>query len=162
MHPADKLSASELDFLPALMRADRDTAKPKVRPPQQPKHEGNRADSSADHSQISFSCSAPLLQLLRRALDRFTNANIGGAAAKISTHRFFNVRVGWFRSSFQQRDRAHNLSALTVAALHYVFVYPGILHRTTDRILSDAFNGNDRPITNQRHRHDARACSDAG
>src|SRR5882762_9618292 len=153
MHPADKLSASELDFLPALMRADRDTAKPKVRPPQQPKHEGNRADSSADHSQISFSCSVPLLQLLRRALDRFTNANIGGAAAKISTHRLLNIHVRRLRYIFQQRDGAHNLSALTIPALHYVLFYPGFLHCATDRILSDAFNCNDRPITNHRYRH---------
>src|SRR5258708_4135601 len=123
------------------MRADRGTAKPTSRQRQPLIHAGNRAYSSADHSHISFSCPAPFLQLLRRALDRFTNANIGGAAAKISTHRFFNVGVGWFRSSFQQRDRAHDLSALTVAALHYVFFHPGILHRTTDGILSDAFNG---------------------
>src|SRR2546430_15984493 len=90
-----------------------------------------------------------LSHLFRRALDGFTNSHIGGEAAKISTHRFFNVLVRWFRGLFQQRDRAHDLSALTVAALDHIFFYPGMLHRPAHRILRYPFNRSDPPITHQ-------------
>src|SRR6266704_773592 len=90
-----------------------------------------------------------LRNLGRRALDRFTNSDIGSAPAKISAHRFFNVSVRRFWRSFQQRDGAHNLAALTVAALDDVFFHPGVLHRATYWILLHTFNRGYLPITNQ-------------
>src|ERR1700730_4967406 len=59
----------------------------------------------------------PLRQLLSRTLDGFTNAHVGRASAKISTHRFFNICVGWFCRGFQQCDGAHDLSTLTITTL---------------------------------------------
>src|SRR2546430_11403370 len=89
-----------------------------------------------------------LSHLFRRALDGFTNSHIGGAAAKIPTHRFFDVRIRWFRGLFQQSDRAHDLSALTIAALDHVFFDPRSLHCPSNRILAHAFDRSYLSIAN--------------
>src|SRR6202040_4445547 len=104
----------------------------------------------------------PLLQLPGCALDGLTNAKVGSAAADVSAHRFLDVRVGGFRSRLQQRYCAHDLSALTIPALHDILFHPGVLHRSTHMIISYPFNGNDRTVPDQRYGHDTRACSDAG
>src|SRR5260370_22294315 len=98
-----------------------------------------------------------LFQLLRRALDGLTNPHIDCASAYISTHRFFYICVSRFRRRFQQRDGAHDLSTLTITTLNDIFFHPSFLHRSTYWICADAFNRYDRPISNQRDRHYARA-----
>ena len=51
----------------------------------------------------------------------------------------------------EQRDRAHDLPALTVAALHDVLVHPGVLHGATHRILADGLDGHDRSLADERY-----------
>src|SRR4030095_4523362 len=123
-------------FLPARMWGNPSTAKQVVRLRRPSRRTGNFAGSDPNHSSFRMLFAWPTsLQLLRRALDGFTYSHVRRAATKISAHRFFNVLVRGFRRGFQQRDRAHDLSALTVTALNYVFFYPGILHYTAHWIL---------------------------
>src|SRR6185503_713083 len=93
-----------------------------------------------------------LSDLFRRAFDGLANAHVGGAATKISAHRFFNVCVRRFRRSFEQRHRAHDLSALAVTALDHVFGDPRLLDRTAHRVLPHAFNRSYLPIANEGNR----------
>src|SRR5258708_18136245 len=101
------------------------------------------------------------LHLLRSALDRFTESHIGGAAAEVATHRFLDVRVAGPRNGFEQGDRAHDLPALAITALHNVLVDPGLLHGPADGILGEALDGDDGSIADQRHRHEAGATGHA-
>src|SRR5437773_8011126 len=146
------------------MRADRSTSTPINRRQPQQKHAESFAGSDTDPFQLCvlIAWSAPLLKLLRRALDGFTNPHIGSATTKVSTHGFLNIRLSRFRCGLQQRNGTHNLSALTIAALHYIVFDPGILHHAANAILSYAFDRNDWTVANQRHRDDARACCYAG
>src|SRR5688572_16075932 len=133
------------------------TAKQAIRPRRLSRRTRSFAGSDPNHSFFRMLlASSASLQLLRRALDGFTYSHVRRAAAKISAHRFFNVLVCWFRRCFQQRNRAHDLSALTVTALNYVFFDPSVLHYAAHRILSHRFNGSDLPIANQCNRNDAR------
>jgi hypothetical protein len=47
---------------------------------------------------------------------------------------------------FKQRDRSHDLSALAVTTLHDVMLNPGILHGSSDSVLTDAFDCDYRSI----------------
>src|SRR5260370_8603227 len=67
-------------------------------------------------------------QLARRVVDRRADTDIGGAAAEIARHRQVDVMVGRFANRLQERDRADDLSRLTVAALGHVARDPGALH----------------------------------
>src|SRR4029077_4955603 len=61
------------------------------------------------------------------AMNRFANARIGAAAAKISCHRLVDVviRGPWLFE--QQHSRAHQLSRLAVPALRHIFGNPSSL-----------------------------------
>src|SRR5260370_11997021 len=93
--------------------------------------------------------------LPRCALDRFTDPHVRGAAAEVAAHRLLDLLVVRPGSGLEQRDRAHDLTALAVAALHDVFVDPGLLHGAAGGVLGDALDGDDGPIADQRHRHQA-------
>src|SRR5260370_24326325 len=95
------------------------------------------------------------LHLLRSALDRFTDPHIGGAAAEVAAHRFLDVRVARPRNGFEQRDRAHDLPALAITALHNVLVDPGFLDGPADGILVAALAGDDSSLADERHPHEA-------
>src|SRR5687767_13053447 len=171
MHPVDKLSPAAPVFPPARMPENPDRAKPATRRQRPSRRTRNFVGSDANHLSFSWllallgllaECGTRILRvisragrpchssnLLRRGLDRFPNPHVRRAATKIAPHRFFNVLVRRFRRRFQQRNRAHYLSALAVATLDDVFLNPGILHNATHRILSDRFNGSYLPIANQ-------------
>src|SRR5207302_11229967 len=92
-------------------------------------------------------------------LDRFTNALISAAAADIALHRRINVGIGRLRIFFEQRGGAHDLSALTVAALRDVRLPPrllqgmrGALAKTFNRYDILAANGFHRPLATARGR----------
>src|SRR5712671_2515100 len=102
-------------------------------------------------------CSFPLFQLFGRASDRPANAHIGGAAAQVSAHRLFDIRVRRVGLGLQQRDRAHDLPALAVAALDDIPLHPGALYRPAHGIPADAFDGYDRTVADRRYGENARA-----
>src|SRR5271165_1951926 len=60
-------------------------------------------------------------------VDRGTDADIGGTATEIAVERQIDVMVGWLPDLLEQRDRAHHLAGLAVAALRDVARYPGAL-----------------------------------
>src|SRR6266852_1191080 len=93
----------------------------------------------------------PSLQWARSRLDRLANTYIGGATAKISAHRFLYIRVRGFRRGFQQRDRAHNLSALAVPALHNVKRDPHVLHGAANRVFRHRFKRDDWTLADERN-----------
>src|SRR5579872_1832988 len=101
-----------------------------------------------------------LRQLLCSSLDRFADANIGAAAANVSAHRFLDVLVGGFPAALEQRYSAHDLTALAVAALHNVLSHPDVLNHAAHAIFSDALDGHNRTIADQRNRNHARASRD--
>src|SRR5260370_11507128 len=87
----------------------------------------------------------------RRVLDGGADANIGGTTTDVAVHREIDVAITGLRDSAQQRDRAHHLPGLTVAALRDVAGCPCALHRfglaprhTLDRRHISAANGGNR------------------
>src|SRR5215470_17880447 len=86
-----------------------------------------------------------LPQLLRSGLDRFANANVGAAAADVPTHRLLDIGIRRFRRLLEQGDRAHDLSALTIPALHDVLVNPCLLYCATYAVVFEALDGDDGP-----------------
>src|SRR5688572_18773637 len=126
MRPADRPSPAAPAFPPVRMPESPDRAKPTVHRQRPSRRTRNFFGSAADH--LSFSwllASSASLQLLRRALNGFANSHVRRAAAEIAAHRFFNILVCGFGRRLQQRNRAHDLSALAVATLDDVFFHPG-------------------------------------
>src|SRR5437879_13703100 len=64
----------------------------------------------------------------RRVFDAGADANIGGTTTDVAIHGEIDVAVAGLRDSAQQRDRAHHLPRLTVAALRDVAGRPRALH----------------------------------
>jgi hypothetical protein len=83
-----------------------------------------------------------IIDLLRPALGGFVDgsadAHIGGAAAEVARHRVVDVGIGRLAVLAEQRDGAHDLAGLAVAALHDVELAPGFLHHLADAIGIDA------------------------
>ena len=86
----------------------------------------------------------------RRGMDRLADAHIGGAAAEVAAHGEVDVTVGRPLVRLQQRDRAHDLARLAVAALRHVARDPGALHghRFT---AGDALDGGDLAVAQLGH-----------
>src|SRR5256885_12181688 len=61
-------------------------------------------------------------------LDGGANANVGGAATDVAVHGEIDVAVARLRCLAQQRDGAHHLPGLAVAALRDITGRPGTLH----------------------------------
>src|SRR5207302_11340256 len=64
-------------------------------------------------------------------VDRLSNLRIGAAATDVACHRLVDVFVARSWLFAEQDGRADQLSGLTVAALRYVFGYPGALQGVT-------------------------------
>src|SRR6185503_19123838 len=62
-------------------------------------------------------------------LDRGAHPDIGAAAADVARHRLIDIRITRVLVARQQRGRAHQLAALTVAALRHVVGDPRLLQR---------------------------------
>src|SRR5258706_15222163 len=99
-------------------------------------------------------------QLPRGALDRLADAHVRPAAAEIASHRFLDVLVGGLAVPLEQRDHAHDLSALAVAALHHVLIDPRILYDAPDGIPGDALDRHGVSIADERDRDEARPRGD--
>src|ERR1700712_967815 len=87
----------------------------------------DRLVSSEREAMRSVIISASLCVRLRGKLDRFANAYIGPAAADIPAHGVINIGIRGIRITGKQRRRRHDLSGLTVAALHNFMFKPGLL-----------------------------------
>src|SRR6185503_5705831 len=85
-------------------------------------------------------------QLFGSPLDGFADSYVRRTAAEIAAHRLFNVCFGWFAGLFKQRHRAHDLTTLAITALDHVFFDPGIWHRASDWIRSDALDRGYLPV----------------
>ena len=68
------------------------------------------------------------LQCASSVVDRGTDAHICRTATEIAVQREIDVVVGWFADLLEQRDRAHHLARLAVAALRDIARDPGALH----------------------------------
>src|SRR3990167_566992 len=86
----------------------------------------------------------PILHLLRRRLGVMhmdfsgcnlvngpANSRIHATAADVAGHRQDDIPVARRWMFFQQSHGCQNLTGLTVAALRYLFVDPGLLHRAS-------------------------------
>src|SRR5439155_3334454 len=69
------------------------------------------------------------------------DARVGSAAANIG-HRVVDILVARIRILIEQRCRGHDLSRLAIAALRYVELCPGLLHRMRAR-RRKSFDGDD-------------------
>src|SRR5712671_6983117 len=90
----------------------------------------------------------------RRIVDGGADADIGGATTDVAVHGEIDVAIAGLRDSVQQRDRAHHLPRLTIAALRDVAGCPRALHgfglaprHTLDRRHVSAANGGNRQRT---------------
>ena len=61
-------------------------------------------------------------------VDRGANADIGGAAADIAVHGAVDIASVGVGLLPQQRDRAHDLAGLAIAALRHVERDPCLVH----------------------------------
>jgi hypothetical protein len=78
-------------------------------------------------------------------------AHVGTAATDISGHCRIDVRVIRGRVSRQQRGSRHDLSGLTVSALHHFKIEPGLLDLGPRDGLSDTLDRRDGSISNGSH-----------
>src|SRR5262245_3772115 len=70
-----------------------------------------------------------LSNLGSRLLDGGANADVGHATAQVAGHDGIDVLIGRGRKVVEERHRLHDLARLAVAALGYLKVGPGPLHR---------------------------------
>jgi hypothetical protein len=90
------------------------------------------------------------------AFDRGANSRIGAAAADIARQRLINVGIRRLRDLRQQGRSRHDLSGLTVTALHHIKFGPGLLHRVRT-VEGQALDGQDfLPVGHGRGRGNAR------
>src|ERR1041385_1818877 len=80
--------------------------------------------------------------LLRRAMDRSSDALVRPAATEIAVHGLVDVAVARFLLLHQQPGRGHDLAGLAVAALRHVLGDPRFLQRVRER-RREAFDGDD-------------------
>src|SRR5690606_8908413 len=66
------------------------------------------------------------------ALDRGANPHVRGTPADVAGHRSIDIRICRLLVLLEQRDCAHDLPRLTVAALGNVLGDPRLLHRLAD------------------------------
>src|SRR3954454_3743523 len=85
--------------------------------------------------------SASLCVRLRGELDGFANADVGTATANVPAHGVINVGVRRTGVACQQRRGRHDLSGLTIAALHDFVLKPGLLNLCASLRLADRFDG---------------------
>src|SRR5690606_29204181 len=90
-------------------------------------------------------------------MDRLADTVVGAAPAEVAGHRLVDVGVRRVRLALEQRDRAHDLPGLTVAALRDVLVDPGLLDLMQRAVLrGDAFDRRDLDTLERLHRKLAR------
>src|SRR5207247_1140775 len=99
--------------------------------------------------------------LRARHLDGLADTDIRAATADIPAHRFFYVLVRRLAIALEQCDRAHDLTALAVAALHDIVRHPRILNGAPHRVLTDRLDRDDGTVADQRDGNNARAGRDA-
>src|SRR5260370_3584353 len=92
----------------------------------------------------------------RRILDGSADANVGGASTDIAVHGEIDVAIIGLRNLAQQRDRAHHLPGLTIAALRHVAIGPGALYRI-GLASRYGFDGRHFAVSERRNRQRARA-----
>jgi len=78
----------------------------------------------------------------RRAVNGFTDALIGAAAADVAAHGRIDISVGGIRFLGEQGDGGHDLPGLAVAALGNIFFDPGLLDGVA-AVGGKAFDGGD-------------------
>src|SRR3954468_4682631 len=100
--------------------------------------------------------SASLCIRLRGKLDRLADTDISPAAADIPAHGVIDIGIRGMRITRQQRRRRHDLSGLTVAALHDFMIEPRFLDFCARRRSTDDFNRCDSGLINAVDRCDAR------
>ncbi|SPP92952.1 conserved protein of unknown function [Bradyrhizobium vignae] len=97
-----------------------------------------------------------------------TDAGIGSASAEIPTHRIGDLSLGGLGRLRQKCGCCHHLSGLTVAALRYLMVDPGLLNDVRVRRRSEAldrcdvaanFSRGDRARAHRRTVDMNRACA---
>jgi hypothetical protein len=86
-----------------------------------------------------------------RLLDGCSDAHVGGAAAQIARHGRVDIGVIGVRRARQERRGRHNLTRLTIAALHHIDIQPGLLNFLSARGLSHGFDGRNRFVTHRTH-----------
>src|SRR5579871_5648036 len=89
-------------------------------------------------------------------MDRFADAIVGSASAKIARHRLIDLLVRRSRRFRQESHGGHDLAGLAVATLRHLLGDPGLLHgmKATDR---QPFNCRDALTPGLRDRRRARA-----
>src|ERR1700751_5547472 len=82
------------------------------------------------------------LHLLRGAVDRLADAEVGSATAKIAGHGVVDVCVCRFGVSREERGGGHDLARLAVSALRHLLGDPSALHHL-EGVLPEAFDRSD-------------------
>src|SRR5262249_55225230 len=90
---------------------------------------------------------------LRRALDGLADPRIGAAAADVPRQCLVDIGVPGRRYLREQRGRRHDLTGLTVAALHDLHIEPRLLDLLADRGGADCLDGGDRMAYGGADRH---------
>ena len=70
------------------------------------------------------------------------NPSVRAAPADVAVHRIVNLGIGGLRGPSQQGRGLHNLSALTIATLSDIVLFPGNLARVRASA-AEAFNSGD-------------------
>src|ERR1700722_3883913 len=110
---------------------------------------------------VSPSRTVSLSARLRGFFDCLANACIGTAPTDVACHRRIDVGIVGVRRRAEQRAGGHDLSRLTVAALHDLHVEPRLLYATSRRRAADALDGRDVPLADVTDRKNARSNRDA-
>jgi hypothetical protein len=76
-------------------------------------------------------------------MDGAPDAGISGTTADVARHGSINVGIARIRVAAQKGCSTHDLASLTVTALGYVFVYPGLLNGVQYTAIGKTFNGSD-------------------
>src|SRR3954469_8168715 len=96
-------------------------------------------------------------QLARRLADGAADAVVRAAAADVAAHGVVDVGLARPLVLLQERDRAHDLSRLAVAALRHVVRDPRVLHGASLFRRADRLDGRDALLHRGAHRRRARA-----
>src|SRR5437660_8316625 len=91
-------------------------------------------------------------QRRRGILDRGADLVVGAAAADVAAHRGVDVLVGGSCVRREQRDGAHDLAALAIAALRHVVLDPRRLDGLADLVRAHRLDGADLLARGRRYR----------
>src|SRR6516162_6560698 len=84
--------------------------------------------------------------------DGTADAVVTATTADVAGHRRVELIVTGAARMGEQRTRRHDLSGLTIAALHHIDLQPRLLQALTERAAADVLNGVDLRVADVAHR----------